>query len=167
MTTDRQHDPKVTLMLPGEWISARTDDEGAIERLQALAGDKGPAIQSLFQQSAAAGAVLLMFRIRSSPPVLLTVIWPRDLEPGHPTIDSTRQRLGIEGSEIEHTLGYPCIRARESSDQPFTDTLTYGVTHPDTGRLLVVRVVAFEESLSDLDVSDYDFALGQLSWQEP
>lgn len=165
MTTDRHDDPKVTLMLPGEWISARPDDPGAVEKFQTLAADQAPAIQSLFQQ-AAAGAVLLMFRIRSSPPVLLTVIWPRGQGPGQPTIDSTRQRLGIQGIEIEHTLGYPCIRRRESSDQPFTDTLTYGLTHPDTGRLLVVQVVAFEESLSDLDVSDYDFTLGQLSWDE-
>ncbi len=165
MTAEQHDEPKVTLMLPGEWISARPDDTSTVTKIQALAGDHGPAIASLFERSAAAGAVLLMFRVRSSPPVLLSVTWPRTGSADRAATDAPPQ-VRSDGVAIEHAAGYPCARTRESSDDPYTDALTYALTHPETGRLLVVRVVAFEESFDDLDVADYDLAVTQLTWEE-
>ena len=104
--------------------------------------------------------------IRTSPPVLLSVIWPRHEASGEPTLETTRQRLGGTSVEVEHDSGYLCARTRTASEDPLTDTLTYAVVHPTTGRLLVVRVTAFEDRLDDLDVGDYDFTIGQLTWDE-
>lgn len=158
--------PEVVFALPGEWVRAGLADEREVAELASLLDGSADDPVSWLASATALGGVLMMFRIRSEPSVALLIAWPPGEESGDPSLAGLRSRLGVDGDVIEHAGGYACVRARSHVGPDDTDVLTYGVVHPDSGRLLLVRVTAFDGPFDELDLEDYDLCVSHMWWEE-
>ncbi|KAA1378218.1 hypothetical protein [Aeromicrobium fastidiosum] len=166
MTMSQAEKPEVVFALPGEWVRVGLDDESQVAELTRLLDGATPDPTSWIASTKALGGVLLMFRIRSEPSVGLLFAWPPGEETGDPSRAGVQSRLGAEGELIEHAAEYACVRTRSGGGSAATDVLTYGVVHPESGRLLLVRVTAFDGPFDELDVEDYDLSVSRMSWEE-
>lgn len=162
----RSDPPEVVFALPGEWVRSRLDDERHVAELENLLDGLTEDPTSWLASTTALGGVLMMFRIRSEPSVAILFAWPPDEAHGDPSLAGLRMRLGADGEVIEHAAEYSCVRIRSHAGPGAGEVLTYGVAHPESGRLLMVRVTAFDGSFDELQVEDYDFSVGQMWWEE-
>lgn len=167
MTAPRVDRPEVVFALPGEWVRAALDDDREVEGLFRLLDDVVDDPTSFLAGMTAVGGVLMTFRIRSEPAVAMLIAWPPGEESGDRSLAGLRDRLGVEGDAIDHEAGYACVRQRSRTGAGDGEVLTYGVVHPGSGRLLLVRVTAFDGTFDELDVDDYDFCVSHLWWEEP
>jgi hypothetical protein len=166
MTMSQADKPEVVFALPGEWVRASLDDESEVAELTRLLDGETDDPTSWIASTKALGGVLLMFRIRSEPSVSLLFAWPPGEEAGDPSRAGVQARLGADGELIEHAEGYPCVRTRSSGGSGASDVLTYGVVHPESGRLLMVRATAFDGPFDELDIEDCDLSVSHMTWEE-
>lgn len=166
MTMSHTDKPEVVFALPGEWVRASLDDESQVAELTKLMDGATDDPTSWIASTRALGGVLLMFRVRSEPSVGLLFAWPPGEESGDPSPAGMQVRLGVDGELIEHAAEYPCVRTRSSGGSGATDVLTYGVVHPESGRLLMVRATAFDGPFDELDIEGYDLSVSRMWWEE-
>jgi hypothetical protein len=158
--------PSVRFALPGQWVKAELDDPAAVAVLQDLLPDDHRGAGAWVESLRAAGAQTLLLRPRSTPATAIVFIWPPELSHGDASAAALRARLGIEGEPVEHDRDYATLRHRASGEDPAQDVVTYALAHPETGRILVVRCIAFDEPFKDYMVDDLDLAAGDLAWDE-
>ncbi|MCL3820367.1 hypothetical protein [Aeromicrobium wangtongii] len=158
--------PSVRFALPGQWVKAELNDPAAVAALQdQLPADyrgAGAWVESL----RAAGAQTLLLRPGSTPPAAIVFIWPAELSRGDASPAALRARLGIEGEPVKHERDYAALRQRATSESTAQDVVTYALAHPETGRVLLVRCIAFDGLFEDYMVDDFNLAAGNLAWDE-
>ena len=167
MSATRESLPEVVFALPGEWVRADLRDDRQVAELTDLMDGVADDPVAWIAGTTAVGGVLMMFRIRSEPPVALLFAWPPGEEDGDASMSGLRGRLGVDGAPVDHAAGYACVRERSQSGADGADVLTYGLVHPDSGRLLVVRFTAFGAPFDEIDLDDYDLSVGHMWWEEP
>ncbi len=158
--------PSVQFALPGDWRKAELDDPAAISALTDLLPDDQKEGSAWLQSVGAAGAQTLLLSIRSKPPSAIVFIWPPDEATGDPSVSSVRTRLGVDGEVVPHRGGYATIRHRPTAKKSAADVITYALAHPETGRILIVRCMAFDGRFEDFMVEDFDLASGDMTWEE-
>lgn len=160
----RTEHPDVAFALPGEWVQVDLDDHRHVRELANLLEDLEDDASSWLARARALGGAVLMLRVRATLSVALLIAWPPDDQSGEASMSGHGDRLARAADAVEHAVGYPCERVRSAADG--TDVLTYTVVHPESGRMLLVRVTAFNGRFTDLDVEDYDFAVSRMWWDE-
>lgn len=158
--------PRVDFVLPGVWRKAELDDPVAVRALTDLLPDASRGAAAWLDSIREAGAQTLLLNIGSTPSSAIVFIWPPAETRGDPSVDALRTRVGIVGDVLAHAGGYAMVRHREVHENPPQDAVTYAVAHPDTGRVLIVRCMAFDGVLEDFKVEDFDLAAGDLTWEE-
>lgn len=158
--------PQVRFALPGRWVKAELDDPAAVAALSELLPDDHHGADAWVQSLRAAGAQTVLLRVGSEPTAAIVFIWPADQSRGETSTEALRTRLGIEGDVVAHPGGYATVRQRQPSESSPQDVLTYSLVHPDTGRILMVRCMAFDGPFPDVMVEDLDLAAGDLVWDE-
>lgn len=158
--------PEVVFALPGEWVRVGLADEREVAELANLLDGVADDPVSWIASTTALGGVLMMFRIRSEPSVALLIAWPPGEESGDPSLAGLRSRLGADGDVLEHSADYACVCIRSRVGPDDAEVLTYGVVHPESGRLLLVRVTAFGGPFDELDLDDYDLCVSHMWWEE-
>lgn len=158
--------PEVAFALPGEWVRVGLDDEAEVAELARLLEGVADDPVSWIASTTALGGVLMMFRIRSEPSVAVLFAWPPGKELGDASLAGLRSRLGADGEVIEHAAGYACIRLDSHVGPDNTEVLTYGVVHPESGCLLLLRVTTFGKPFEAVDLDDYDLCASHLWWDE-
>jgi hypothetical protein len=166
MTTSQADKPEVVFALPGDWVRVNLDDEAQVAELARMLDGATDDPTSWIASTKALGGVLMMFRVRSELSVGLLFAWPPGEEAGEVSRETVQARLGADGELIDHAAGYPCVRTRSGTGSDDTDVLTYGVVHPRSGRLLMVRATAFDGTFDELDVEDYDLSVSHMTWEE-
>ena len=166
MRVSQTDPPEVVFALPGDWVRADLDDERQVAELAGLLDGVTDDPVSWIASAKGLGGVLLMFRVRSDTAVSLLFAWPPGEQGGDASLEGLRGRFGAEGDLVEHVADYACVRVRSEVGPDATEVLTYGLVHPESGRLLVVRFTAFGGSFSDLDLGDYDTTVSHLWWEE-
>ncbi|KQX74311.1 hypothetical protein [Aeromicrobium sp. Root472D3] len=158
--------PSVRFALPGRWVKAELDDPEAVSTLRGLLPDDHPGGEAWLESLRAAGASTLLLRVQSRSAAAIAFIWPPRESSGDPSLEGLRARLGVEGQSIAHERGYATLRDRRTGAGASQDVVTYGVSHPDTGRILVVRCMAFDHTFEPIELEDFDLAAGDLTWDE-
>lgn len=158
--------PEVVFALPGEWVRAGLGDEREIAELAKALDGVADDPMSWIASTKALGGVLMMFRIRSEASAALLIAWPPGEETGDSSLAGLRGRLGADGEVVEHAAEYACVRIRSRVSPDDSEVLTYGVVHPESGRLLLVRVTAFGGTFDELDLDDYDLCVSHMWWEE-
>jgi hypothetical protein len=160
--------PAVRFALPGRWLKAELDEPAAVAAVTDLLPDEHPGggggawLDSL----RAAGAQTLLLRVGSEPQAAIAFIWPPDLTGGDASPEALGTRLGLDGEPVAHVHGYATVRQRVTGEGSPRDVVTYGLAHPASGRVLVVRCMAFDGPFPDLLLEDLDLAAGDLTWDE-
>lgn len=158
--------PSVQFALPGDWRQAELDDPAAVSALTDLLPDDQHGESTRLEAIGATGAQTLLLNIRSTPPSAIVFIWPPDQLDGDPSIEGLRTRLGLEGEVVPHQGGYATVRHRRAAQGSDADVVTYALAHPESGRVLVVRCMAFDGRFEDFKIEDLDLAVGDMTWGE-
>jgi hypothetical protein len=157
----------VRFALPGRWVKAELDDPAAVAAASDLLPDDPRGAAGWLQSLRAAGAQTLLLRVGSEPAAAIVFIWPTDLSQGEASTAALRSRLGIDGEPVAHQGGYPTVRRRETNESSPQDVVTYAMTHPESGRVLIVRCMAFDGPFPEIMLEDLDIAAGNLMWDGP
>ncbi|MGJ9421857.1 hypothetical protein [Aeromicrobium sp. CF3.5] len=152
--------------LPGEWRKADLDDPAALAALTGLLPDEQQGSTPWLESIRAAGAQTLLLSIRATPPSAIVFIWPPEEADGDPSVEGLRRRLGLEGEVITHHDGYATLRQHQTAESSPVDVVTYALAHPDSGRVLVVRCMAFDGRFEEFKIEDFDLAASDLAWEE-
>ncbi|KAA1380538.1 hypothetical protein [Aeromicrobium fastidiosum] len=158
--------PSVRFALPGRWLKAELDDPAAVSALSDMLPDGGREADAWLDSLRAAGAKTLLLRVQSSSAAAIVFIWPPGESHGDASAAGVRTRLGLDGETVPNGKGYTVVRDRRAKEGSEQDVVTYGVAHPETGRILVVRCMAFDHTFEPLEVEDFDLAAANLTWDE-
>lgn len=159
--------PIIDWTVPGDWAEVRMTDEGRVGTLVRILLNRAPRLSEALRIFVACGGEMCFLEARTPTPQLIAIAWPSHGEPG---LDALAARVA-EATHVDQQIlprsdGYAAVKVEHQYLPVGVWGAEYWVSHPDSGRDLLIAAHAVGIPPSAEREQAFDDFARQVVWSE-